>query len=194
MKRFLRERPTRLKRCSHQTPHNLQQMAALYQCWTCEPQMIRDGASRPFWMHHLATTLWPVQPPEERPGLGRDEQSASTLSLVNGMPSSGDPCPGFIAELGRCWQMVYSRQLQATHCQEQPSWTGRWFSPRGDRWFRVWACPDHVDGLTGLRQFGGWALTRIGPAPDRMGRADSGRAAREACVAFIGIGSSSSEL
>ena len=25
----------------------------------------------------------------------------------------------------------------------------------GDRWFRVWACPEHIDGLTGLREFGG---------------------------------------
>ncbi len=71
------------------------------------------------------------------------------------MPSPGDPCPGFIAEPGRCWQMMYSHQLQATHCHETPSWTGRWFSPRGDRWFRVWACPEHLKGLTGLRQFGG---------------------------------------
>ena len=71
------------------------------------------------------------------------------------MPLPGDSCPGFIAEPGRCWQMVYSRQLQATHCHERPSWTGRWFTPKGDRWFRVWACPDHLEGLTGLRQFGG---------------------------------------
>ena len=55
--------------------------------------------------------------------------------------------------------MVYSEQLQATHCPEPPVWTGRWFSPRGDRWFRVWSCPDHLDGLTGLREFGGRRLT-----------------------------------
>ena len=24
----------------------------------------------------------------------------------------------------------------------------------GDRWFQVWACPDHLEGLTGLREFG----------------------------------------
>jgi hypothetical protein len=52
-------------------------------------------------------------------------------------PCPGDPCPGFTAEPGRCWRMVYSKQLQATHCAGAPSWTGRWFSPRGDRWFRV---------------------------------------------------------
>jgi hypothetical protein len=46
--------------------------------------------------------------------------------------------------------------MQATHCREAPSWTGRWFSPKVDRWWRVWACPDHLDGLTGLREFGGF--------------------------------------
>ena len=25
---------------------------------------------------------------------------------------------------------------------------------KGDRWWRVWACPDHLEGLTGLREFG----------------------------------------
>jgi len=34
---------------------------------------------------------------------------------------------------------------------------GRWLSPRGDRWFQVWACPkhlEHLERLTGLREFG----------------------------------------
>jgi hypothetical protein len=79
-------------------------------------------------------------------GCGRDNRSMP--------PRPGDPCPGFVAEVGRCWQMVYDRNLQATHCVESPSWTGRWRSPRGDQWWRVWACPDHLDGLTGLREFG----------------------------------------
>jgi hypothetical protein len=70
------------------------------------------------------------------------------------MPKPGDPCPGFIAEPGRSWQMIYSHQLRATHCIEPPSWSGRWFTPSGDRWFRVWACDDHLDGLTGLMEFG----------------------------------------
>ena len=50
--------------------------------------------------------------------------------------------------------MVYSHQLQAIHCHEAPSWSGRWFSPQGDRWWRVWSCGKHLDGLTGLRPFG----------------------------------------
>jgi len=70
------------------------------------------------------------------------------------MPEPGDPCPGFIARSDECWQMVYDRNLQATHCRQQPSWTGRWFSPRGDKWWRVWACPEHLEGLTGLQEFG----------------------------------------
>jgi len=80
---------------------------------------------------------------------------------VDPMPEPGDACPGFIAEAGRGWQNVYSSQLQATHCVETPRWTGRWRSPRGDRWFQVWACPDHLEGLTGLREFG----RRVQPRP-----------------------------
>ncbi len=73
-------------------------------------------------------------------------------------------------------RMVYSEQLQATHCAGTPSWTGRWFSPRGDPWFRVWACPDHLDGLTGLREFG----RRRAKKQDRRraGRAWSGASSR----------------
>ena len=69
------------------------------------------------------------------------------------VPEPGDPCPGFIAQPGRCRQVMYSRQLQATHCHETIL-DGRWFGPKGDRWFRLWACPEHLDGLTGLREFG----------------------------------------
>ncbi len=65
------------------------------------------------------------------------------------------PMRRFICQPGECWQMVYSRQMQATHCTETVRWTGRWRSPKGDRWWRVWACDDHFDGLTGLRRFGG---------------------------------------
>jgi hypothetical protein len=69
-------------------------------------------------------------------------------------PRPDDPSPGLMAEAGRCWRMVYDHNLQSTHCIESPTWTGRWFSPRGDRWWRVWAWVDHVDGLTRVREFG----------------------------------------
>jgi hypothetical protein len=67
------------------------------------------------------------------------------------MPQPGDP---FVAEVGRCWRMIYDIRLQAQHCAEPPTWTGRWYAPSGDRWFRVWSCAEHIDGLTGLREFG----------------------------------------
>jgi hypothetical protein len=31
------------------------------------------------------------------------------------MNRPGDVCPGFISEAGRCWQMVYDHNMQATH-------------------------------------------------------------------------------
>ncbi len=82
------------------------------------------------------------------------QRLGSTLEPVTPMPESGDVSPGFIAEAGRYWRMVYDHNFQATDCAEAPAWTGRWRSPRGDRWWVVWACPDHLEGLTGLREFG----------------------------------------
>ena len=71
------------------------------------------------------------------------------------MPEPGDPdAQAFIVEPMKCWRIVHDDKLQAGHCPEPPSWTGRWFPPRVDRWFRVWACPEHLEGLTGLREFG----------------------------------------
>jgi len=69
------------------------------------------------------------------------------------MPVPGDRHPGFVSESMRCWALVFDGTLQADHCYEPPSWTGR-FSPSGERSWRVWSCPDHLDGLTGLREFG----------------------------------------
>jgi hypothetical protein len=70
------------------------------------------------------------------------------------MPEPGDPYPrAFVAEVGECWRVVHDYQVQASHRPEAPLWTGRWFAPSGDRWCRVWACPAHLKGLTGLPQF-----------------------------------------
>jgi hypothetical protein len=75
------------------------------------------------------------------------------------MPHPGDRHPGFVAQVGRCWAMVHSKQLQATHCREEPTFTGRWYSPRDDgTWWRVWSCPEHLAGLTGIREFGRQSL------------------------------------
>ncbi len=63
--------------------------------------------------------------------------------------------------------------LQATHCAEAPAWTGRWRSPRGDRWWVVWACRDHPEGLTGRTGSGDGATTAAGFAEWRSGFAPS---------------------
>jgi hypothetical protein len=70
------------------------------------------------------------------------------------MPRPGDRSPGFFIEPSRCWAFVFDHNLQSTHCHERPAFTGQWHSPRGDRWWRVWTCPNHVEGLTAVRDFG----------------------------------------
>ena len=56
--------------------------------------------------------------------------------------------PVFVAEPGECRAFVNSKQPQATY-------TGRWYSPRDDgKLWRASSCPDHLEGLTGLREFG----------------------------------------
>jgi hypothetical protein len=76
-----------------------------------------------------------------RGGAERRRRRVTRVALTTTMPMPGDVHPGFMSELGRCWRFVYTSQLQATHCSETPTWTGRWFSPRADRWWPVWACP-----------------------------------------------------
>ena len=63
----------------------------------------------------------------------RDVEGGMDEVVVSPMPEPGDRSPGFTAEPNRCWALIYSKQLQSTHCSEAPSYTGRWFSPRGDR-------------------------------------------------------------
>ena len=74
---------------------------------------------------------------------------------VDSMPQPGDRHPGFVAEPGECWALVHSKQLQATHCREEPTYTGRCYCPRDDgTYWPVWSCPEHLGGLTGIKEFG----------------------------------------
>jgi len=59
------------------------------------------------------------------------------------VPEPGEPCPGFIAEPSRCFRMVQSRQLHATHCREVPAWKGIWTDRKGNGWY-IKACREHA--------------------------------------------------
>ena len=41
---------------------------------------------------------------------------------VSPMPEPGDLIEAFSPQPGRCFRMVYSVQLQATHCRQEPAW------------------------------------------------------------------------
>jgi hypothetical protein len=59
----------------------------------------------------------------------------------------GRPIPrSFTAQPGRCFRMVYSEQLQSTHCYEAPAWKGIWKDRKGRSWY-VEACAEHAPKL-----------------------------------------------
>ena len=72
------------------------------------------------------------------------------------MPQPGDPyASAFVAEVGHCWRMVHGHGGQAAHCAQPTTFTGRWYSPRDDgTYWRVWACPDHLEGLVAIKELG----------------------------------------
>jgi hypothetical protein len=59
------------------------------------------------------------------------------------MPQPGDLIEAFSPQPGRCFRMVQSRQLQATHCYQSPVWKGFWRDRLGRSWY-VEACRDHA--------------------------------------------------
>ena len=59
------------------------------------------------------------------------------------MPRPGDLSPGFFVAPGRCFRMVYSPQLQSTHCYEPSVWKGPWRDRKGRTWY-VEACREHA--------------------------------------------------
>jgi hypothetical protein len=75
---------------------------------------------------------------------------------MEGMPQPGTATPKR-SRLSRTNAGPWSTTVrgQAPHCRQEPSYTGRWYSPRhyGTYW-RVWACEAHTEGLTGLRECG----------------------------------------
>jgi hypothetical protein len=64
------------------------------------------------------------------------------------MPQPGDLITAFSPQPGRCFRMVQSRQLQATHCPEPPAWKGIWTDVKGRSWY-VEACRGHAPKVAG---------------------------------------------
>ena len=64
------------------------------------------------------------------------------------MPVPGDLSPGFFVSPGRCFRMIYSPQLQSTHCYEPAPWRGRWKDAHGTV-HRAWSCEEHAGALEG---------------------------------------------
>ncbi len=62
------------------------------------------------------------------------------------MPEPGDLVTAFSPQPGRCFRMVYSVQLQSTHCRRPPAWKGIWRDTKGRRWY-VEACAEHAPRL-----------------------------------------------
>jgi hypothetical protein len=59
------------------------------------------------------------------------------------MPEPDDLHRGFFIAPGRCFRMVYSQQLQATHCYEPTVWKGIWKDRLGKSHY-VEACREHA--------------------------------------------------
>jgi len=63
------------------------------------------------------------------------------------MPEPGDLMAAFSPHPGRCFRMVQSRLLQATHCYKPPAWNGQWRDAKGRSWY-VEACREHAPRLS----------------------------------------------
>ncbi len=62
-------------------------------------------------------------------------------------PEPGDLISAFSPQPGRCFLMIYSRQLEADHCRQEPAWKGQWRDAKGHTWY-VEACRKHAPKLS----------------------------------------------
>jgi hypothetical protein len=63
------------------------------------------------------------------------------------MPEPGDLIEAFSPLPDRCFRMIQSRQLQATHCRGEPAWKGVWKDRSGRSWY-VEGCREHAPKVT----------------------------------------------
>ena len=127
------------------------------------------------YVSHETRVRRPLLPPIEGP---LRVAVRRTLAPVDPMPKPGDPAPALSPSRAAAgpWSIASnSRRPTAVRSRYGRADGSR---ARGDRWFRVWSCPDHLKGLTGLRQFGSrrepWSKGVTTPAPVRHhgGRAE----------------------
>ena len=70
------------------------------------------------------------------------------------MPEPGDPyANAFVSDPMQCWRMIHDRQGQADHCGRDAV-VDRTLVQSQATAGGAWSCPDHIEGLTGLREFG----------------------------------------
>ena len=91
------------------------------------------------------------------------------------MPVPGDLIEAFSPLPDRCFRMVQSRQLQATHCRGEPARKGVWKDRSGRSWYveacRATRAEDDERGVGGFRtpcpstQSGNQALGRVDDCP-----------------------------
>ena len=77
----------------------------------------------------------------------------STVGPVDPMPAPGELIEAFSPQPGRCFRMVYSRQLQSTHCRGEAAWKGLWTDRKGASWY-VEACREHAPKVTSAASVG----------------------------------------
>jgi hypothetical protein len=63
----------------------------------------------------------------------------------------GDTLTGFFIQEGRCFRIIASSQIQATHCADPAPWRGRFTDTTG-KMHRVWSCERHVGELGEVRR------------------------------------------
>jgi hypothetical protein len=69
---------------------------------------------------------------------------------MNGLIRPGDTLTGFFIQEDRCFRMIASPQIQATHCARPARWRGR-FTDAVGREHLVWGCDAHAEVLRGVR-------------------------------------------
>jgi hypothetical protein len=99
------------------------------------------------------------------------------------MPEPGDLITAFSPQPGRCFRMLYSRQLQATHCRGEPAWKGVWRDRTGKSWY-VEACRHHCRRLRATRRT--VSERPSGTAPYRTSGLGAGRSSGTVSPALSG--------